>query len=73
MSKRCELQKEYHRQFGNYKGNGKYSDRYVKWLESKILALNIDDVSKCCNCDGTIIDDFYCEWCYDSANSRDNT
>ena len=45
MSKRCELQKEYHREFGNYKGVGKYSDHYVNWLESKILALNIDDVS----------------------------
>ena len=37
MSKRCELQKEYFKEFGNYKGNGKYSDDYVKWLEDKAL------------------------------------
>lgn len=35
--------------------------------------LNIDDVSKCCNCDETIINESYCECCYDLANSRDNT
>lgn len=39
MSKRCRLQKEYYKQFGNYKGSGKYSDHYVKWLESEILNL----------------------------------
>ena len=37
MSKRCELQKEYFKQYGNYKGVGKYSDDYVKWLEDKII------------------------------------
>lgn len=37
MSKRCELQKEYFQQNGNYKGAGKYSDDYVKWLEDKII------------------------------------
>jgi len=41
MSKRCELQKEYYKEFGNYKGEGKYSDHYVNWLESRILALTI--------------------------------
>ena len=49
MSKRCELQKEYFKDFGNYKGNGKYSDDYVKWLEDKTLnqgqSLPIDNVS----------------------------
>ena len=44
MSKRCELQKEYYQQYGNYKGNGKYSDKYVSWLEEQILALRIHDV-----------------------------
>ena len=39
MSKRCELQKEYYQQYGNYKGNGKYCDKYVIWLENEILAL----------------------------------
>lgn len=39
MSKRCKLQKEYYKQFGNYKGEGKYSDHYVKWLENQILQL----------------------------------
>ena len=37
MSKRCKLQKEYYKEFGNYKGNGKYTDHYVRWLESKLL------------------------------------
>lgn len=39
MSKRCELQKEYYQQNGNYKGKGKYSDDYVKWLENEVIAL----------------------------------
>lgn len=39
MSKRCELQKEYYQQYGNYKGNGKYCDKYVSWLENEVLAL----------------------------------
>ena len=45
MSKRCKLQKEYYQAKGNYKGNGKYCDKYVSWLEDKILALRIHDVS----------------------------
>jgi len=44
MSKRCELQKEYYQTNGNYKGNGKYCDKYVSWLEDQILALRIHDV-----------------------------
>ena len=40
MSKRCKLQKEYYKEFGNYKGVGKYTDHYVNWLESKVLAIN---------------------------------
>lgn len=47
MSKRCELQKEYYKEFGNYKGDGKYSDNYVKWLENEVLALRLYSVSKC--------------------------
>ena len=39
MSKRCELQKEYYQVNGNYKGNGKYCDKYVNWLENEVLAL----------------------------------
>jgi hypothetical protein len=46
MSKRCELQKQYHKEYGNYKGDGKYSDHYVKWLESRILELSIPVVVK---------------------------
>jgi hypothetical protein len=42
MSKRCELQKEYFKQFGNYKGNGKYCDKYVSWLEDQISILRIE-------------------------------
>lgn len=40
MSKRCNLQKEYYKEFGNYKGSGKYTDHYVNWLESKVLAIS---------------------------------
>lgn len=51
MSKRCELQKEYYKEFGNYKGVGKYSDHYVRWLETKILFLineyEINEKPKC--------------------------
>ena len=45
MSKRCKLQKEYYKEFGNYKGSGKYTDHYVDWLESKVLAINY---TRCC-------------------------
>lgn len=38
MSKRCELKKEYYQQYGNYKGSGKYCDKYVSWLEEKNLS-----------------------------------
>jgi hypothetical protein len=44
MSKRCELQKMYYQANGNYKGNGKYSDDYVMWLENEVLALRIHNV-----------------------------
>ena len=47
MSKRCELQKEYFKQYGNYKGVGKYSDDYVKWLEDKIIPKESEE--KVCN------------------------
>ena len=46
MSKRCELQKEYFKQYGNYKVVGKYSDDYVKWLEDKIIPKE-SEVKKC--------------------------
>jgi hypothetical protein len=46
MSKRCELQKEYYKEFGNYKGDGKYSDHYVKWLEDEVLVLRLYSVSQ---------------------------
>jgi hypothetical protein len=55
MSKRCELQKEYYQANGNYKGNGKYSDEYVRWLEDQILALRIHDVVG--------KSEQYCDWC----------
>ena len=44
MSKRCELQKEYYQVNGNYKGNGKYCDKYVFWLENEVLALTLPAV-----------------------------
>ncbi len=46
MSKRCELQKEYYKEFGNYKGDGKYTDHYVNWLESRVLEITIPVVSQ---------------------------
>ena len=48
MSKRCKLQKEYYKEFGNYKGSGKHTYHYVKWLESKVLAINY---TPCCESD----------------------
>lgn len=42
MSKRCDLQKKYYKQYGNYKGEGKYSDHYVNWLED-IVICNVPD------------------------------
>jgi len=45
MSKRCKLQKEYYKEFGDYKGNGKYTEHYVKWLESKVIEL-LDGVNQ---------------------------
>ena len=51
MSKRCELQKEYYKSNGNYKGKGKYCDKYVSWLEDKVLSFycqrDIEGESKC--------------------------
>lgn len=46
MSKRCKLQKEYYKEFGSYKGDGKYSNDYVKWLENEVLALRLYNVSQ---------------------------
>ena len=40
MSKRSELQKEYYNKYGNYKGDGKYNDHYVNWLEDCIISLS---------------------------------
>jgi hypothetical protein len=54
MSKRCKLQKEYYKEFGNYKGKGKYTDHYVKWLESKVLAINY---THCCKSDSELLCD----------------
>lgn len=54
MSKRCELQKEYYQKYGNYKGNGKYTDAYVKWLEDKCLTQNERNIEAvfCPECGG---------------------
>lgn len=52
MSKRCKLQKEYYKEFGNYKGVGKYTDHYVNWLESKVLAINY---THCCKSDSELL------------------
>ena len=37
MSKRCELKSNYFKEVGNYKGQGQYTDDYVKWLEDKLI------------------------------------
>jgi hypothetical protein len=44
MSKRCELRKRYYQANGKYRGNGKYNDEYVRWLEDQILDLRIHAV-----------------------------
>ena len=59
MSKRCELQKEYYQQYGNYKGNGKYCDKYVSWLENEVLALRQPPVSGELNCEHDWLVDMY--------------
>ncbi len=45
MSKRSELQKEYYNKYGNYKGDGKYNDHYVNWLEDYIISLSLNSES----------------------------
>lgn len=59
MSKRCELQKEYYQQYGSYKGNGKYCDKYVSWLENEVLALRQPPVSGELNCEHDWLVDMY--------------
>lgn len=39
MSKRCKLQKEYYRYYGNYKGICIYNLAYVRWLENEVLRI----------------------------------
>jgi hypothetical protein len=74
MSKRCELQKEYYQANGNYKGNGKYSDGYVMWLENEVLALRQPLViSSFCKCKGgafgrTVTADFEHQICDKCGN-----
>jgi hypothetical protein len=43
MSKRCELQKEFYKLQGNYKGTGTFNDNYVKWLEDRIIFFEQDN------------------------------
>ena len=61
MSKRCKLQKEYYKEFGNYKGSGKYTDHYVNWLESEVLALRLYDVGSAFYCQRDIEGESICE------------
>ncbi len=62
MSKRCKLQKEYYKEFGNYKGSGKYTDHYVNWLESKVLAINY---THCCT-------EFICHSCNEKKSGQND-
>lgn len=69
MSKRCEIQKKYHKKFGNYKGEGKYTDHYVSWLEDELKKMRLGYVSS--RSFTNIIEDFrqwQREW--DLFNSR---
>ena len=34
-----DLYSNLYKETGNYKGNGKYSDHYVDWLESRVLLM----------------------------------
>jgi hypothetical protein len=49
MSKRCKLQKEFYKDFGDYKGKGKYNDTYVRWLESKLINLRNQENGMSCD------------------------
>jgi hypothetical protein len=49
MSKRCQLQKEFYKEYGDYKGKGKYNDTYVKWLESKLINLRNQENGMSCD------------------------
>jgi transcription elongation factor Elf1 len=72
MSKRCELQKEYYKSNGNYKGVGKYNDKYVKWLEDQILQSRylstiVCTVDRCMSCEVDIKQNeglLFCGDCY---------
>jgi len=72
MSKRCKLQKEYYKEFGNYKGSGKYTDHYVNWLESKVLAINYTHSCEqlCANCQCKPTQKLgFCNECFDNIYS----
>ena len=46
----------------------------TNYAEIEVNNIGLGDVSNCCvNCDEAIINEPYCESCYDLANSRDNT
>ena len=47
MSKRCELKSNYFNEFGNYKGQGQYTDDYVKWLEDKVISFSTFQLFLC--------------------------
>jgi len=72
MSKRCDLQKEYYKKNGNYKGSGQYRDSYVMWLEDQILTLrnNQHDFSKNCICEDSIGETWCCNQCGRPIPSR---
>tara|TARA_R110001632_G_C11325574_1_gene416029 strand:- start:531 stop:764 length:234 start_codon:yes stop_codon:yes gene_type:complete len=41
-----------------------YNENYIAWLESKVKKLNIDDVSKCGECESLdTLDYIYCKDC----------
>ena len=61
MSKRCKLQKEYYKKFGAYKGDGKYSDDYVKWLEDKLIELRSNDFGSSFYCQQDIEVEYMCD------------
>jgi len=54
MSKRCKIQSEYYKEYGDYKARasvnrGKdatYCDSYVKWLEDELIKLREDHIKQ---------------------------
>tara|TARA_R110001592_G_C12624497_1_gene698407 strand:- start:52 stop:294 length:243 start_codon:yes stop_codon:yes gene_type:complete len=48
-------------------------DVMEEYHQNKVNNVVLNNFSCCGNCDEAIVNELYCESCYDLANSRDNT